>query len=271
MSPMNKSYMPAKHQARKRFGQNFLVDLDIIELIVKAIAPKKDDNLIEIGAGKGAITAPLLEKCSVLRVIELDRDLIPILKNKFKKYTDFKIHQGDALKVNFQQFFTHQRPLRIVGNLPYNITTPLLFHLLNFNECISDMYFMLQKEVVDRLSSSPGQKNYGRLSVMIQYYCKVDPLFLVPPSAFEPAPKVVSAMVLLRPYPTPPHLANNLNNFGALVRICFQNRRKTIRNSLKLLLPDELMKKLDIDLTLRPEKLSVGQFVQLSNQMDSLL
>jgi len=268
---MKYSHKKNEHQARKRFGQNFLVDRGVIELIVEAIKPEKNDNLIEIGAGQGAITGPLLTKCPRLSIIELDRDLIPVLKDKFQQYANLEIHQGDALKINFRKFCTDGRPLRIVGNLPYNITTPLLFHLLGFNECISDMYFMLQKEVVDRLGSLPGQKSYGRLSVMIQYYCKVHPLFLVPPSAFNPIPKVDSAMVLLQPYSSPPYKAIDLALLSELVRTCFQQRRKTIRNSLKLILPDRRLKQLDVDLTLRPENLSVEQFVQLSNQMSSLL
>ena len=268
---MKYSHKTNGHQARKRFGQNFLVDQDIIELIVEAVKPEKNDNLIEIGAGQGAITGPLLAQCPGLNIIELDRDLILVLKNKFQEYVNLEIHQGDALKVNFRKFYTDGRPLRIVGNLPYNITTPLLFHLLDFNEYISDMYFMLQKEVVDRLSSLPGQKSYGRLSVMIQYYCKVHPLFLVPPSAFNPIPKVDSAMVLLQPYSSPPYKATDLSLLSELVRTCFQQRRKTIRNSLKLILPDNDLRQLDIDLTLRPENLSVEQFVRLSNQMSFLL
>jgi len=266
--------MPPKkmeHQARKRFGQNFLVDQNIIEKIVAAIAPQPDHNLIEIGPGQGAITGPLLDKCSKLNVVELDRDLIPILQNKFQQYSELTIHQGDALKTDFGQFYQDGNPLRIIGNLPYNISTPLLFHLLSFNKQIRDMYFMLQKEVVERLGATPGEKHYGRLSVMVQYHCKVQPLFLVPPTAFRPAPKVESAIVQLRPYDEPPYKANNLSLLSKLVRTCFQQRRKTIKNSLKLFLSTEQIGQLTIDLTLRPENLSVEDFVQLSNQMDALL
>ena len=266
--------MPSKrtgHQARKRFGQNFLVDQNIIENIVAAIAPQPGQNLVEIGPGQGAITGPLLEKCSALNVVELDRDLIPILENKFQQYPGLTIHQGDALKTDFEQFYKEGKPLRVIGNLPYNISTPLLFHLLSFNRQICDMYFMLQKEVVERLGATPGEKHYGRLSVMVQYHCKVQPLFLVPPTAFRPAPKVESAIVQLRPYEEPPHLASNFSVFSKLVRTCFQQRRKTIKNSLKLFLDTEQVDQLNIDLTLRPEKLSVAEFVQLSNQMDALL
>lgn len=263
------------HKARKRFGQNFLVDQNIIEKIVAAIAPSPNQNLVEIGPGQGAITGPLLEKCAQLNVVELDRDLIPLLEQKFQQYPGFCIHQGDALKTDFGQFYSEGKPLRIIGNLPYNISTPLLFHLLSFNQQISDMFFMLQKEVVDRLAAIPGDKNYGRLSVMVQYFCRVQALFPVPPSAFRPVPKVESAIVLLRPYAELPHKANNVQLLSKLVRTCFQQRRKTIRNSLKQLLSSEQLQQLsdnpNIDMTLRPENLSVEEFVKLSNQMENIL
>jgi len=268
---MKNSNKMGAHQARKRFGQNFLVDQNIIDLIIKEIKPKKDDNLVEIGAGQGAITAPLLKSCPGLKIIELDRDLVLFLENKFRQYDRCDIQQGNALEVDFKELAENENPMRIVGNLPYNITTPLLFHLLSFHECISDMYFMLQKEVVERISSSPGTKSYGRLSIMVQYYCSVYPLFMVPPSSFAPSPKVDSMMVLLRPHTEIPYVAKNLVFFAELVRTCFQQRRKTIRNSIKLLLPEKYIKQLDIDLTLRPEKFSVEQFVKLSNQMSELI
>lgn len=270
--------MPSKppvHQARKRFGQNFLVDQNIIEKIIAAIAPAPGQNLVEIGPGQGAITGPLLEKCGQLNVVELDRDLIPLLQQKFQQYPGLVIHQGDALKTDFNQFYSNGQPLRIIGNLPYNISTPLLFHLLSFNQQICDMYFMLQKEVVDRLAAAPGEKHYGRLSVMVQYYCKVQPLFPVPPGAFRPVPKVESAIVQLHPYSEPPWPADDLARLSTLVKTCFQQRRKTIRNSLKLMMnADQLHRltdELDLDLNLRPEKLQVKTFVALSNHMGTIL
>lgn len=259
------------HQARKRFGQNFLVDHNIIDKIVAAIAPAPDQNLIEIGPGQGAITEPILAKCPQLNVVELDRDLIPLLEQKFLEYPDFHIHQGDALKTDFSQFYHKDQPLRIIGNLPYNISTPLLFHLLNFSDLIRDMYFMLQKEVVDRMAAVPGDKNYGRLSVMIQYRCQVQPLFRVPPTAFKPAPKVESAIVQLIPYAKPPYPADDLQLLSRLVRASFQQRRKTMRNTLKHMLKTEQLALLDLDLTLRPENLNVEDFVKLSNQIGALL
>ncbi len=268
---MNRSKTVGEHQARKRFGQNFLVDNNIIEKIVSAIAPTPNQNLIEIGPGQGAITGPVLEKCPRLNVIELDRDLIPLLQKKFHQYPELHIHQGDALKTDFSQFYREGKPLRIIGNLPYNISTPLMFHLLSFSGQIRDMYFMLQKEVVTRLAAVPGDKNYGRLSIMVQYYCQVEPLFQVPPTAFRPAPKVESAIVRLLPYPEPPYPADDLQLLSRLVRACFQQRRKTMRNTLKHMLNAEQLEQLGIDLTRRPETLSVEDFVVLSNQIGALL
>ena len=204
-------------------------------------------------------------------LIELDRDLIPLLQKKFHQYPELHIHQGDALKTDFSQFYREGKPLRIIGNLPYNISTPLMFHLLSFSGQIRDMYFMLQKEVVTRLAAVPGDKNYGRLSIMVQYYCQVEPLFQVPPTAFRPAPKVESAIVRLLPYPEPPYPADDLQLLSRLVRACFQQRRKTMRNTLKHMLNAEQLEQLGIDLTRRPETLSVEDFVVLSNQIGALL
>lgn len=259
-----------QHQARKRFGQNFLVDHQVIDKIIAAIAPKPEQNIIEIGPGRGAITEPILAKCPSLKVVELDRDLIPLLKEKFTGYPDFQVHQGDALKIDFSQFYQAGRAMRIIGNLPYNISTPLIFHLLSFSPQIGDMHFMLQKEVVDRLAASPGDKNYGRLSVMVQYYSSVQPLFSVPSTAFRPAPKVESAIVRLLPYSQPPHPANDLELLTRLVSASFQQRRKTMRNTLKYMLDAIQLEQLDIDISLRPQNLSVVDFVHLSNQIGAL-
>ena len=177
--------MSLNHQARKRFGQNFLVDQQIIAQIISAVAPKPEQNLVEIGPGMAAITEHLVELCPNMSVMELDRDLVEFLGQKFANYSGFTIHSGDALKMDFSELHDG-RDLRLVGNLPYNISTPLLFHLLKVRHLISDMHFMLQREVVDRLSAAPGTKAYGRLSVMIQYYCRVMPLIPVPPESFRP-------------------------------------------------------------------------------------
>ncbi len=269
------------HRARKRFGQNFLVDDHIIGQIVDAIQPTPEDTIVEIGPGQGALTGLLLANCPDLQVLELDRDLVALLQDKFRGHPGLRIHQGDALKTDFEQFRQNGQPLRIVGNLPYNISTPLIFHLLEFisknraqhsantaakgGYAVRDMHFMLQKEVVDRLAASPGQKNYGRLSVMVQYHCQVQALIAVPPHAFQPAPKVDSAVVRLVPYEQPPFAATNITLLRQLVSACFQQRRKTLRNTLKNLVDPEQLKQLKTDLSVRPETLSVADFVHLSN------
>ena len=269
------------HKARKRFGQNFLEDDQIIRRIVKAIAPKADDNLVEIGPGKGAITEQLLLSCPTLNVIELDRDLIPLLLAKFiANYPNFKIHQTDALKFDFATLLSpstaadnqsDRRPLRIVGNLPYNISTPLIFHLLSYQANIADMHFMLQKEVVDRMAAGASDKAYGRLSVMVQYYCKVESLFDVPPESFDPQPKVDSAIVRLTPYKTLPYPARNIKLLERLVNTAFQQRRKTLRNALKQLMPSEAIESLDIDTNMRPERISLPEFVALSDKLADII
>lgn len=264
--------MTEQHRARKRFGQNFLVDETIIGKIIAAIAPRPTDNLIEIGPGLGALTAPLLEHCGKLTAIELDRDLAALLQEKF--ISGLEVLQQDALKFDFTSLATKQ-PLRIAGNLPYNISTPLIFHLLRYRTLITDMHFMLQKEVVDRLAAAPGSKTYGRLSVMVQYYCKVQPLFNVPPGAFRPAPKVTSAIVRLIPHSTPPYSAENENILANIVKLSFQQRRKTLRNALKLMVSTEVaeacLAELSINPKVRPEELSVMEFVALSNQLTQSL
>ena len=258
-----------KHQARKRFGQNFLVDRQIIDSIVRAVNPSADDNLIEIGPGMAAITEHLVARCPNMTVVELDRDLVDFLQRKFSAVQSLTIYSGDALKTDFSQFYRDGRPLRLVGNLPYNISTPLLFHLLQYRPLIKDMHFMLQKEVVDRLGASPGSKTYGRLSVMIQYYCRVLPLIPVPPGSFRPAPKVQSAVVRLKPYTDLPITALDEKLLSSIVNACFQQRRKTLRNCLRAILADDLdiLEQLSkqLDLGRRPEQLNVAGFVELSN------
>ena len=250
------------HRARKRFGQNFLVDHQVINRIVRAINPLDGDNLVEIGPGKGALTRLLLDQCPGLQVIELDRDLIPALQAQF---TGLAIHQADALKFDFARLAGTDNPLRVVGNLPYNISTPLIFHLLGFESRIKDMHFMLQKEVVERLAATPGHKNYGRLSIMTQYHCQVDNLFSVGPECFRPAPKVESAIVRLTPFEQRPYIANNVGMFEKLVRVAFQQRRKTLKNALRNLNEEIDPARIDVDLSQRAEKLSVGDYVRLSN------
>ena len=256
--------MNTQHKPRKRFGQNFLIDQQIIGQIVSAINPDEGDNLIEIGPGMAAITEHLVKHCPTMTLVELDRDLIDYLQQKFHHYPNLSICSGDALQTDFAQFYDG-RKLRLVGNLPYNISTPLLFHLLDTREKIKDMHFMLQREVVDRLGAVPGDKSYGRLSVMIQYHCRVVPLIPVPPSSFRPAPKVQSAVVRLTPYSELPHIADDLKLLSQMVSLCFQQRRKTLKNCLNAFAQHLSQAQDCIDLSRRPEQLSVKEFVDLSN------
>lgn len=255
------------HQARKRFGQNFLVDHGVIQRIVHAIHPKAEDTLVEIGPGQGAITALLLDANPSLNVVELDRDLIPILLEKFKRYPELDIHEADALKFDFSSLLTDKesdQQLRVVGNLPYNISTPLIFHLLGYGQRIRDMHFMLQKEVVERMAAGPGDKNYGRLSIMCQYFCDVEFLFEVGPQCFKPAPKVDSAIVRLMPR-EPEALANSYHWLDKIVKTAFQQRRKTLRNALKPIIDPAHLEPLVENPSIRPENLSVRDYVELSN------
>lgn len=252
------------HKARKRFGQNFLHDPGVIEKIIRSISPKPDDAMVEIGPGLGAITEEILALNPRLQVVELDRDLIPVLRTKFFNYPEFRIHEADALNFDFSQLVT-DRPLRIVGNLPYNISTPLIFHLLAQSGVVQDMHFMLQKEVVQRMAATPGDNNYGRLGIMTQYFCKVQPLFEVGPGAFRPAPKVDSAIVRLVPHKTLPHPAKDLKTLQAVVRNAFNARRKTLRKALAAMVTVEQLQLLGINDGLRPENLSLADFVRIAD------
>jgi len=241
------------HQARKRFGQNFLVDDQIVNRIVSTISPKKSDNIVEIGPGKGALTFPLLEHLDHLSVIEIDRDLISLLK--LKKQDKLTIYEADALKFDYGLISNN---LRIVGNLPYNISSPLLFHLLSSKKQIIDMIFMLQKEVVDRIVAKHGSKTYGRLSVMMQTFFEVESMFTVPKESFNPQPKIESAILYLKTRTKP--LTENIKLLEKIVKISFSQRRKTLKNCLKSILSQEQTK---IDLSQRAEMLSVENFITL--------
>lgn len=257
------------HKARKRFGQNFLHDHGVIRRIIRAIAPHESDHLVEIGPGLGALTEELLDGAGALDAIELDRDLPPILRTKFFNYGDkFRIFETDAMKFDFASLREDDRRLRVVGNLPYNISTQLIFHLLSHAGQIEDMHFMLQKEVVDRMAAGPGENNYGRLGIMAQYYCKVEALFIVPPEAFNPAPKVDSAIIRLTPYQTLPFKAQNEDLLRDVVRMAFGQRRKTLRNNMKPVMSGEELEALNIDPSLRPERLTLEQFVRISDHLN---
>ncbi|WP_456373654.1 16S rRNA (adenine(1518)-N(6)/adenine(1519)-N(6))-dimethyltransferase RsmA [Thiolapillus sp.] len=255
------------HKARKRFGQNFLHDPGIIERIVQAIAPATDDHLVEIGPGQGAITERLLSQAKCLDAVELDRDLVRLLEKKYARHAHFHLHSADALKFNFCQLARNDEKLRVVGNLPYNISTPLLFHLLDNSQCIRDMHFMLQKEVVERMVAGPGSKIYGRLSVMLQIRCRVQMLFPIGPGAFQPPPRVDSAFVRLIPYQRPLHQVTDMSVFSLLVTRAFSQRRKTLRNTLKDLVPPTVMENCGIDPGNRAEQLQLADFACLGREI----
>lgn len=253
------------HRARKRFGQNFLHDPGVIQRIVAAIDPRPGQRLVEIGPGQGALTLPLLERAGSLDVIELDRDLIAPLQTLAAGRGELRVHNADALKFDFRSLARDGAPLRVVGNLPYNISTPLLFHLIAQADVIQDMHFMLQKEVVDRMAAAPGSGDYGRLSVMVQFYCEVTRLFTVGPGAFRPAPKVDSAVVRLIPRRSPVVDVHDPAVFAAVVNQAFSQRRKTLRNALKRMLSDEEIRAAGIDPGARPEELDLARFAALAN------
>lgn len=236
----------------------------MIERIVQAINPQPGQHLVEIGPGQGALTQPLLDRLPSLDAIELDRDLIGLLSERFVDQ-GLHLHAMDALKADFCGLAKEDEKLRIVGNLPYNISTPLLFHLFEQKSCISDMHFMLQKEVVLRMAAEPGSKTYGRLSVMAQYHCQITPLFIVRPGAFFPPPKVDSMIVRLRPHEKPPVDIDQPELLTQLVGQAFSQRRKTLRNSIKSLLDEETIRQCGIDPGIRPEQLSLTQFACLTN------
>ena len=252
------------HRPRKRFGQNFLHDPAIIARIVNAIGPKPGERLVEIGPGQGAITWPLLERAGSLEVVELDRDLVAALQQQTPAGAHLSIHSADALRFDFRALARPGERLRVVGNLPYNISTPLLFHLLEQSEVIEDMFFLLQKEVVDRITATPGNKSWGRLGVMVQYHCAAQRLFGVGPGAFYPPPKVDSAVLHLAPYRTPPVDVGDYRVFSQLVAQAFTLRRKTLRNAARNFLTADAMADLGIDPQRRAETLSLEEFARLS-------
>lgn len=251
----------AGHAPRKRFGQNFLVDQGIIAAIVQAIDPRPQDTLVEIGPGLGALTEPLLERLEHLHVVEIDRDLIVRLKQRHARER-LTLHEGDALKFDFGSLGPR---LRVAGNLPYNISTPLLFHLASFADRIWDMHFMLQKEVVERMVAEPGEPAYGRLSVMLQYRFYLEWLIDVPPESFNPPPKVQSAVVRLMPKPREELQVRHPEQLALVVAAAFSQRRKMLRNTLKGLFSDSELEALDISPAARAEELPLEAFVRLAN------
>lgn len=253
----------AEHRARKRFGQHFLHDQNIIQRIITAINPQRNQTIIEIGPGKGALTIPLLEHLDSLHVLEVDRDLAQALAKKYEGEEKIIIHCLDALTYDFKEL--DNQHLRIIGNLPYNISTPLIFHLLENNQLIDDMIFMLQEEVIDRMCASPGSKDYGRLSVMVQANCDAEKLFTVSPDAFSPPPKVMSAIIKLQPYDKLLNQISDYPCFAHIVKQAFSQRRKTLKNCLKGTLDEQQIINLGISPGARAETLPIDNFIQLAN------
>ena len=270
-----------KHIAKKRFGQNFLTDQGVITSLIDAISPQADDLMVEIGPGLGALTQPLLQHLNLLHVVEVDRDIIAWMQKEYAG-KPIEIHNADALKFDFASLLpsplagegrgergekVSRGKIRVTGNLPYNISTPILFHLLDNVAHITDMHFMLQKEVVERMVASPSTPAYGRLSVMLQYHLAMEYLITVAPESFEPAPKIESAFVRCVPHASLPFVAKDEAQFAKIVLAAFGQRRKTLRNTLKGLLDDAGFIALGIDSQKRAENLSVAQFVAISNYL----
>ena len=255
-------------RARKRFGQNFLTDETIIDQITGRFTPA-DKTIVEIGPGRGALTQKLLMTQAQVIALELDRDLIPLLQKQFAHFDNLILHQADALRFDFTTLEA-QAPLRLVGNLPYNVATPLIFRLLEQLPLIQDMHFMLQWEVVARLSAKPGDKLYGQLSVVVQNLCDTSILLEVPPASFEPAPKVNSGVIHLLPRSTPMVPESRQPLFNKLVKSAFAQRRKTLRNNLKGLLTESQIEDAGIDPSLRAEVLEIAQFAELSRVLETI-
>ncbi len=253
-----------QHRTKKRFGQHFLHERRVIDKILTAVSPRPGDSLVEVGPGLGAITLPLLERAGKLTAVELDRDVIPLLEESARGKGELRVIQGDALDTDFRALAPAGGKLRLVGNLPYNVSTPLLFHFLDQMDCIADMHFMLQKEVVQRMAAPPGGKDYGRLTVMLAARCKVEPLFDIGPGAFRPPPKVHSAFVRLIPHAVAPFPLPDPARFAQVVTQAFSHRRKTLKNALMGLVDEAAILAAGIDPKTRPETLSAADFARLA-------
>ncbi|MDU8924721.1 16S rRNA (adenine(1518)-N(6)/adenine(1519)-N(6))-dimethyltransferase RsmA [Pasteurellaceae bacterium LIM206] len=261
------------HIARKRFGQNFLHDDNVIQGIVAAIYPQNGQFLVEIGPGLGALTEPVAERVERLTVLELDRDLAERLRHHPFLHQKLNVIETDAMQFDFSRLYADEKlaeqgiKLRVFGNLPYNISTPLMFHLFKYHGLIQDMHFMLQKEVVKRLCAAPDSKAYGRLTIMAQYFCQVMPVLEVPPTAFKPAPKVDSAVVRLVPHKELPHPVKDLYWLNRVCSEAFNQRRKTLRNALSALFSPDRLERLGINLTDRAENLSIADYARLADYL----
>ena len=255
------------HRPRARFSQNFLRNRGVIGRIVEAIGPGPEEILVEIGPGLGALTEPLLQRVGRLHAVEIDRELAAALHDRFAGDDRLEIHLGDALDFDFTALVSNAERLRVVGNLPYHISTPLLFHLVAQSAVVQDMHFMLQRELVQRIVASPGGRTYGRLSVMTQFHCTVEKLFDVSPGAFHPVPKVASAVLRLVPRAEPPLPLKDRAAFEELVARAFSQRRKTLRNSLRPWLDEDQIRTAAIDPDRRPETLTLAEFAALDNEL----
>jgi len=253
-----------QHRHKKRFGQHFLHDSRILDLIVRCIQPQEHDHLVEIGPGQGVLTAHLVKHAKRLDAIEIDRDLVQFLQQQFIQNNVF-FHQADILKFDLTRLPMINSKIRIVGNLPYNISTPILFKLFKHLNQIQDMFFLLQREVVVRMAAQPNNKQYGRLSIMTQYHCQTEQRLDVPANASTPPPKVESSVVQLTPHTTPPCVANDFTHFSHLVRDAFNYRRKTIQNALKGHVDANKLMQMDINPKRRPQELTVKDYVNISN------
>jgi 16S rRNA (adenine1518-N6/adenine1519-N6)-dimethyltransferase len=257
---------PPIHRARKRFGQHFLHDQNIIRKLVNAINPQAGQNILEIGPGQGALTFPLLQRCKKMTAIELDRDLIAILQKNARPYGELLLINQDILQFDLFSL-TGEQAFRVVGNLPYNISTPLMFHLLKQSDRIQDMHFMVQKEVAERIIAEPNTKHYGRLSVMMQFHCQCDFLFKVAPGSFTPPPKVDSAIIRLIPHAKAPVQIDDISMLELVVKTAFNQRRKTISNSLKKLIDKATLTSLNINPAVRAENLTLSEYAQITQTM----
>lgn len=255
------------HRPRKRFGQHFLHDKGVIERIVQAINPQVTDTIVEIGPGEGVLTHRLAPLCKQLHALEIDRDLASNLVKFYEQDSHVQIHLGDALKVDICSLTPPGTKVRLVGNLPYNVSTPLLFHFMRHIDCIRDMHFMLQKEVVDRIAATPGNKSYGRLSIMMQMLCEADSLFDIGPGAFRPPPKVWSAVVRLQPRPKPLISRDKIPALEKFGQRLFSQRRKTLRKILQGSITVDTLESIGIDSSRRPETLTLAEIVALLDRL----
>lgn len=253
----------SSHTPRKRFGQNFLRDETVVRSLIASIDPRPGQRIVEIGPGEGVLTERLFAGCGALDVVEIDRDLVALLQRRFAGRAALAIHQADALHFDFAALAAGGGRLRIVGNLPYNISTPLLFHLFEQAGAIADMHFMLQKEVVERLCALPGSADYGRLTVMAAYHCRAERVFDVPPECFFPPPRVMSSVVRLLPHPHPPVEVDRMQ-LREVVNAAFAQRRKTLRNALRHVIGDAELAAIGIDPGRRPQELSLEDFARIA-------